>query len=126
MWKFRLIVAVLAILAILGPFAQGVIVTVHLFLENGHDQDGHLADVEIAIHGHAHESGSPSHSHSCTAPRAASESVASMVTDPQSTDLPATASLVPARPGGCGATHSGDRRSAKPLPPSLLPPILRI
>lgn len=125
MRKSRHLLAALAILAVLGPFAHGVIVTVHLFLEDRHESDGHLADLESAIHGHAHERGSPAHSHSCTAPRAASE-IASVVMDPQSTDLPATAWLVSARPGGSGATHSGERRSAGPLPPSLLSPILRI
>lgn len=126
MRKSHPIVAVLTILAILGPFAQGAITMVHLFLENGHEQDGHVAELEIAIHGHAHDSGSPAHSHSCTAPRAASECAASMVMDPQSIGLTTTALPVPVRPVGSGAPGSGEPRSAGPLPPSHLSPILRI
>ena len=127
MRKSHPIVAVLTILAILGPFAQGAITMVHLFLENGHEQDGHVAELEIAFHGHAHESGSPAHSHSCTTPRAASsERAASMVMDPQSISLTTTALPVPVRPVGSGVPGSGEPRSAGPLPPSLLSPILRI
>ena len=119
--------AVVAVLGLLAPWAQGVAVAAHLLADYGHEAAAHVVELEVLVHGHSHTESTPAHSHAF----AAASPMLKAGPPPALPHLHPAWPLIPvaaAQPelGGSAARSLDGRCGLGPPASSRLFPILRI